>query len=153
MSKSPQGLHSAFKCSSQATRPLKLTHLSNSRFNPASGVRGTERRRLGGGGGGGAASSETRDASCSLHTHVTPSKEPQRLAVTYHPPSRPGNLAVYFCLWVPCFHRVSPGRLAAAGLEGQGFCSKGPAATLPSPTYQARTDSRVRGDIGMKGRS
>lgn len=60
-----------------------------------------------------------------------PSKEAQRLA---GPPLRPGNLAVYFCLWAPCFHTVSPGRLAAAGLAGWSSCSlKGPAATLPHP--------------------
>jgi hypothetical protein len=154
-----QRLHSAFQCSSQTTWPLKLTCLSYSGLNPASEVRGTKMRDVTQGGragvGGGRILTEPGDASCSLHTHTHHSKQGNTKVGSHisHPPSRPGNLAVYFCLRVPCFHRVSPGRLAAAGLEGQGFCSKGPAATLPSPTYQARTDSRVRGDIGMKGRS
>lgn len=77
------------------------------------------------------------------------SKEAQRLA---GPPLRPGNLAVYFCLWAPCFHRVSPGRLAAAGLEGWSSCSvKGPAATLPPPPARPE-QTQVKGDIAMRER-
>lgn len=85
-------------------------------------------------------------AFCSPHN---PARKHKGWQLT---PLHPGNLAVYFCLWAPCFHRVSPGRLAAAGLEGWSSSSlKGPAATLPSPTCQARPDSGVRVTLGGGG--
>lgn len=76
----------------------------------------------------------------------TPGKEAPRLA---GPPLLPGNLAVYFCLWAPCFHRASPGRLAAAGLEGWSSCCPAPA---PPARPGSTSESGVTGDEGGRSR-